>query len=94
MTTDNDTQEAPRAACGRAVSANPGAAGGCNRASCTRCYPKGWSKELWAGQDPGRLAVIAEIAAIEANPLPCLPDPHCFCPTCYRYEQLYCIVAD
>lgn len=87
----SDPTETP---CGREPSKNPGANGGCNRAACTRCYPQGWTKALWAGTDPGRLAVVAEIEAIESAPLPCLTDPHCFCSTCVQYERLYCIVAD
>jgi len=75
--------------CGRDPSPNPGAAGGCNRASCTVCYPQGWSKAIWAGTDPGRLSVVAEIEAIEANPPPCLTDLECSCPICERYSDLY-----
>jgi len=78
--------------CGREPSPNPGANGGCNRASCTRCYPQGWTKALWAGSDPGRLAVVTEIEAIEAAAPPCLIDLDCFCPTCTRYSDLYSLM--
>ncbi len=36
-----------------------------------------------------RQTIIAQIAAIEANPPPCLPVPECTCPVCNQYCDLF-----